>query len=207
MHLPLAVEEITREWLEWALQQRNPQVRIMSLTIEEIIWGTATKIRVNAVYEKTPTEQEPPEALCIKGGFSEDLRLVMADMYQKEALFFAEVAPGLGAPLPRCWYAGVDPVRGQGIFILDDLLASGARFGDPLNAWSVDQVADALEIQARWHGRSWNASGGDYPKLSFGSPVREPAKMLLGEPHWRTTFDSPDAPPIPAAFQDRARIQ
>jgi hypothetical protein len=44
----------------------------------------------------------------------------------------------------------------MGLLILDNLAASGVRFGTPTEPWSVDLVGHGLEILARLHASTWD---------------------------------------------------
>jgi aminoglycoside phosphotransferase (APT) family kinase protein len=92
--------------------------------------------------------------VCVKGGFVAELRAIMAAGYQAEARFYRDVAPQLGHGLATCYFAGIDADRDQGVVILDDLVAAGARFCDAREPLSIDQAAAGLEVLARWHSRS-----------------------------------------------------
>jgi hypothetical protein len=94
--------------------------------VSHIIWGTATKVLMNVTYSKDPGPHDPPEKLCVKGGFDPTMRdLGLATAYRREAEFFGRLAPMLQIPLPRCWYARSDLNQGQGIIVLDDVAATG----------------------------------------------------------------------------------
>src|SRR5688572_26606290 len=114
MKLPLVVEEIDPDWLTAALAERLPGVRVDAIDVVEILWGTATKVRLRPRYAGG-ADPSLPDALCIKGGFREELRPVVGDAYVLEADFFGHVAPTLGVPLPKCWYAGSDRTTKQGV--------------------------------------------------------------------------------------------
>lgn len=206
MALPLKVEELDAAWLTAALSERHPGVRVDGIHVEEIMWGTATKVRIRPRFAPGG-EGGVHGALCIKGGFRDELRPMVGPAYVLEADFFRHIAPGLGVPLPRCWYAGSDRASQQGIVILDDLVDAGVRFGDPLEPWTVGLVAEALELQAGWHARTWGATKERFPWVPVGSPIRIPAGHLTTPEHWARMIESPGAPPVPAALRDRERIR
>jgi hypothetical protein len=207
MLLPLKVEEITAEWMSDALSVWTPGVRVEAIENTEVIWGTATKVLVDVRYAAGQSHGLPNN-LCVKGGFIEDLRAVMGFAYTAEADFFSQIAPRLNASLPKCRFAKAEPERSQGIIILDNLAAQGAKFGDPLNVWSVDQVAAGLEAQAQWHAQTWGGTSEQYPCLAVGSWVRVPAEFLFGEAQWARMFGDPaHAARVPAELQNRERIR
>jgi len=202
IRLPRAVEELTPAWFTAALGHD-----VASADVEDIVWGTATKVLVRLSYgEGVP--DTAPTAVCVKGGFDERLRgFDLDDAYELEAAFYGDVAPALDLPLPRCHYATFSAQEGQGIMVLDDLVASGCTFGDPVAPWTADQVAAALEVQAAWHRQTWGRSDGALGRLGLGSgPVRAAAAVLLGEEHWNGHFAQPDAPALPEELDDRERV-
>jgi Phosphotransferase enzyme family len=198
--LPMVPEEITAAWLSSALGQE-----VARLEVTEIVWGTATKVRMSV---ELADGDDGPVALCAKGGFDERLRgYQTGPAYVLEARFFGELAPRLELPLPRSWYAGIEPERHQGIVILDDLVARGCSFGEPTEPWSTDLVAAGLDVLARLHAQTSTAdavAGLDW--LRIGSMVRDVAGVLLSEPHWSSHFAQEGAPVLPVSLQDPQRI-
>ena len=83
-----------------------------------------------------------------------ELRAIMAPGYQAEARFYRDIAPMLRAGLPACYFAAVDDSAGQGVVILEDLAAAGARFCDARHPLTVDQTAAGLELLGDWHSRT-----------------------------------------------------
>ena len=69
VRLPREPEAITAEWLSTALRHRFPDITVERVEFVEVIPGTATNIRVQAVYVGTP--DHPPQSLCIMGGFDQ----------------------------------------------------------------------------------------------------------------------------------------
>ncbi|HEX5806202.1 MAG TPA: hypothetical protein VFY31_07715, partial [Macromonas sp.] len=55
--LPRFLEDLTPAWLTGALQARCPGVTVDHLDIEHVIWGTATKVLVNAQYSGSAAQQ------------------------------------------------------------------------------------------------------------------------------------------------------
>jgi hypothetical protein len=72
--LPLAVEDVTAGWLTSALSLRFPGVQVTSARHEAILQGTATKIRVRALYGSKFAFADAPEAyrhLAVASHFGE----------------------------------------------------------------------------------------------------------------------------------------
>lgn len=218
VRLPREPEEITAEWLSTALRDRFPDITVERVDIVEVIPGTATKIRVHAVYVDTP--DHPPQSLCIKGGFDRRRhrtvagavvkRLGLMDVgraYQLEAAFYNRMAPTMNAPLPNCWFADADNESGQGIVILDDLVEAGVSFGDPTEPWPVDRVAAALEVQAAWHAATWHKPRSGYPWLPRTSIIGRLTPILFSPLHWNTHFRFPLSPSLPSPLDDRRLVR
>jgi aminoglycoside/choline kinase family phosphotransferase len=111
----------------------------------------------------------------------------------------------LSAALRR---AGVDPDNGQGVVLLDDLVAGGCSFGEPVQPWSGDRVAAALAVQAGWHGQTWGMAPGGRDWLTVGSSsVRAACAVLLSAEHWQQHFAAEGAPALTDSTQDRDRIR
>ncbi|MEY2445159.1 MAG: hypothetical protein QOE00_1739 [Ilumatobacteraceae bacterium] len=123
--LPMTPKELDADWLSDALGTEIEDVRV-----DDIIWGTATKVFLQIDHARD--ERDLPRAVCVKGGFDDRLRELGAanDAYRVEARFFGEIGPRLSGvqSLPRAFFAGVVPDATQGIVVMEDLRAAGARF-------------------------------------------------------------------------------
>lgn len=189
--LPLSVEEITREWMSEALERE-----IAQLEVDEIIWGTATKVLVK-VFLGDGTEL----SLCVKGGFKRELLAQMGASYQVEARFYGQLGPRLEAGVPACHFAGIDETYGQGIVVLDDLRDSRTTFGDSRRPLSPDVVAAALEGQASWHSTSEGL-----PDWLPRTPIWESViEGLLSEQNWERQLERGKAVRLPGALRDHDR--
>ena len=201
--LPSTPEEITTDWLSQALA-----CDVAGVEIVEVVWGTATKVRLRVTYAEQPDDEILPQELCVKGGFDERLSgWGLGPAYVLEARFFGDLAPTFTG-VPRCWFAGVDADRNRGVVILDDLVACGCGFGDPTEPWSADRVAAALEVQAGWHARTAgpNADIADWLTVGSAAP-RAAADMFLAPVHWDQHFAQAGAPALPPSLQDPHRIR
>jgi hypothetical protein len=199
--LPLTVEDLTPAWFGEALG-----LRVKTVVIDHVIWGTATKVFVRLTYG-TGAPATPPTDLCVKAGFNADLRPMAHTGYPAEAWFYESLAPALDLTLPGCWYAAADPTTQQGVVVLDDLRRS-ATFIDMLTPLSPDTVAAALDQLARLHGATWAGRGLDAaPWLTLGSPVqRTIIGVMLGDAHWSHHLALPRGAAMPASLRDNARV-
>ncbi|HEX5806337.1 MAG TPA: phosphotransferase [Macromonas sp.] len=206
--LPRTIEELTPAWLNEALQERCPGIRVTALTFDHIIPGTTSKILMDVQYEGG-AQYGMPHKLCVKGEFDEGSRQALSAMTttgtQIEAAFFNDLAPRLGLPLPRHWYGGSEP--GMGILALDNLAVQHYRFGTPTEAWAPELVAKALDILAILHGSTWDQRFPEIEWLTVGSTgVRQAGEMLMSSAHWQNHFEHPEAYTMPAALKDNLRI-
>lgn len=208
MPLPLSAGEITTAWLSSALSEWTPGVRVDAIEHMSVLPGTATKVLLKVRYAPESAKGEMPSELCVKGGFNENLRPFLGDVYALEASFYAEVARNIKAAVPRCWYAASDPANKQGVVVMDDLNAQDAEFGDPVVPWSVDLVAAGLEAQAAWHGPTWGATTKRFPSLPVGAYIRHVVPVyIVSENSWARMFgDEVHAARYPQELHDRRRV-
>ena len=207
LSLPTDVDGITPQWLTQALAPMTGGVDVVTAEVVQIIWGTATKVRIKVEYARDPGPDVPPTQLCVKGGFDERVRQALGSAgdygMRLEASFFRDLAPRLDIGMPRSWFADSDDV--QGVLVFDDLGLEG-RFGSPVKAWEPELLERALVDLARMHAQTWNVSYPDVTWLSDGAgPVRQAARQLFSEAHWDAHFATPDAPVLPGELTDRAR--
>jgi len=199
--LPLSIDEVTEQWLTSALASAaDDEVVVDHVGITAIVWGTATKVLLDVKYEAG--EGSFPARLCVKGGFVPELRPIMAAGYQAEARFYRDVAPKLGDGVPTAYFTGIDADSGQGIVILDDLAAAGARFCDAREPLTVDQAAAALEVLAGWHSRT----DIDEPWLSGTPHYRPMVQGLLAPDHWDAHIAQTTSGPVLDVLSDRQRV-
>lgn len=152
---PLVPEDITVQWLSGVLGRK---VKTFEFT-KKVLQATASKLHITVTYEETGTDNDstkvPPTHLCLKGGFNQALikafgHTGLVAIYQREAEFFARVAPKIkGMDLLKCY--GTSSSEKQGIVVLDDLKTLGMTFGEPTEAWPVDRVSKGVEQLAALH--------------------------------------------------------
>jgi hypothetical protein len=146
-----------------------------------------------------------PSELCIKGYFTDcsDSALQSRSAGGPEAMFYGELAEGVGVRTLPCVYAAVDPVTRHGVVITEDVVARGATFLDALSAYSVDQAALSLEQFAILHGRTWASAGLAQPWLD---PRLEMTLRARGLKEIRGNFEGAIGAGVPAAVRDAERL-
>ncbi|MET0660272.1 MAG: phosphotransferase [Steroidobacteraceae bacterium] len=204
--LPRSVEALTPDWLTRVLQRHCPGIRVASLTVDKIIWGTATKVLVDVRYEASESFAIPNK-LCIKGEFDERLRNTLGISMtgtQMEAAFYADMGPKLGVPLARHWFAGSEP--GMGVLILDNMAAANFTFGAPTEPWSPELVSKALDILAILHASTWGKTFPEVDWMQVGSPAhRGYTEFLMSQKHWQERAADVEAHRLIPYVADRER--
>ncbi|WP_233810345.1 ecdysteroid 22-kinase family protein [Paraburkholderia sp. HP33-1] len=210
--LPLQVEEVTSSWLTSALARSHEGVVVESLAIDDVMYGTATKVRVRPAYNARGRELGLPESLIVKGGFVPEYRNLNAYIYEYEAKFFSEVHPRLYANVPACFHAETDGQSGQSIVILEDLCSREVEFCRVQRPLTFAQAAANLDAQARWHAQFWQSSAlendGELGWLAAQDPLPDGE---TGTYHWGQlkpdVFASytqlPRGAAVPKRFHDR----
>jgi hypothetical protein len=203
--LPRAVEDLTPEWLSGVLSTGRGSVQITSMTVDRIIWGSATKVFANLTFEGD--SKGVPERVCIKGGFDERSRAFgLGAAYELEGNFYRDLAAGFGAEVPECYYAEAEPE--QGVVILEDLTLRGAEFGDATNLWSIDDVASTLAVQAAWHAPLWGSKKGDHAWLPVGcQAAREAFTVMLSPEQFHPLIEREEIPALSVGLRDDARVR
>lgn len=153
----MRIEEIDRDWLTAALRVKAPDATVRDFEIVDVDHGTSTKIRLRLDLDEAGRRAGIPTLVILKGGF-EAHSFALQFMHENEARFYRDLQPALGLHSPRCYFADSDPGTEQGIVIMEDLVARGVTFCDPLQPQSFDQVARRLSSLARYHAQTWDSA-------------------------------------------------
>lgn len=152
LRLPMAVEEIDADWLTAALRTQTPSAHIARLQIVDVTHGTCTKIRLHIEAEGS----DLPSTLLLKGGFEPHSR-DWSYMHETEVRGYLHTLPALQLTSPRCYFAAYSEDQRQGIIIMEDLVASGARFCHAQHPENLENTQKRLAVLARFHARSWGS--------------------------------------------------
>lgn len=205
--LPVVPGEVDAAWLSRALGQWHPGIEVTRATIEDVICGTSTKLRVRVDYNEAGQRARLPPTLIVKGGFEEHSPL-MKDMYLNEVRFYRDLLPLLPIRTPHPYYAGSDPDSHQSIVIMEDLRLRDARFCSVLEPQRYEQVARRLSAMARYHAHTWNsaelAPGG---KLDWIASRYEGFSTIYMQRYlrpevWTQYMQLPRAAAVPKCFRD-----
>jgi thiamine kinase-like enzyme len=168
---------LSPEWLTSALSTRYADATVTAIEVRERLHTSAVKVRFGVTYAEA--RPELPDALCIKGFFTDDWR--GRPGLTSEPVFYRDVGDTLGVRIPPCEYAAVDDQAGHGVIIMRDLkVTASARFGEPSETLTPEQSAGVLDQIAQLHTATWGRSEASLP------PEFKPSLP------WLTTIVPPD---------------
>jgi hypothetical protein len=204
MPLPVEIGQIDAAWLTAALRTRTPGVTVRAMEVADVRHGTCTKIRLRLDLDDAAERAGIPRSVILKGGFEQHSR-DMAYMHETEVRGYQEVLGSLGLPSPACYFAAYDAERGQGVIVMEDLVARGVRFCDPLKPQGFDEVARRLTELARFHAKSWGSPefrpGGRWEWQQDVMPdVRSYAQPFLKPEVWDRFVGSPRGAAVSVRF-------
>lgn len=155
LRLPTTVADVDAAWLQEALKTSRPEVVVESMTVRDVRYSTATRILVDVSYGSDA--EGLPSQLCVKGGFDCSEYDKRAVTFRHEARAYGELLPLLQVQRPDCFFAAIDRSNGQGVLVLEDVVAAGGVTNRALEAPTVDEAAEFLELLAGMHASSWDA--------------------------------------------------
>jgi len=208
--LPVRIEDITADWLSAALSVRQPGVKVAVAEHENVILGTAAKVKLRLEYNAAGRAAGLPQRLWVKLGLEGEHRRMIASVYRDEMRFFRDVQPLLGVNAPTCYFAGHDAEVDQYIVILEDLTSRGARIWRAIDNLTFKQAAAFLDVQAAYHARYW-----DSPELEEGGSLgwitclgEDRTTMAYVAAHlvpetWAMYMAQPRGVVLPRVLQDR----
>ena len=145
--IPVDTADLSPAWLSEALGDDVVAVEILDHAV-----ATNQRVRLGLTHR---TPGAGPASLFVKLPPLDPAHREMigaSGMGQREAQFYADVAPSVDLRVPRAWYAD-SRNDGDFVLLLEDLAAAGCEFSD--GSWGVpaDPAAGALEDLARFHAR------------------------------------------------------
>jgi hypothetical protein len=143
-------------WLTDALHAVLDGGRVVAAEEVDASQTLAQKVRFWVRVEHLDGAHET-RALCVKAHLDGSSGLDLTT----EAQFYDELAPGLDVRKPRAYYAAVDEPAQQAIIVMDDVVASGGRFLNAHEPYSLATTRDSLGQLARLHASTWGANGLD----------------------------------------------
>jgi aminoglycoside phosphotransferase (APT) family kinase protein len=184
--------DVTPEVLTDLLSELHPDARVRTVEVRRAHQGSASHLHLSVTYEDGASAGLP-ERLFLKTQLSTVLTLpsYMAEMLSKSATatllatetrFYKDVRPTLELEVPVCFAVRFLPDPTQFVLLTEDLAERQARFPNPKEPLSVDDVDATLTTLAQLHAAFW------------GSP------RLDGDLAWLRQADA-SAPSTPEAAQ------
>ena len=165
--VPISPEALTPEWLTAALCAGHPGARVLTVHVDGGSDGTSARRRVHVTYNDEGRAAGLPTAMFAKAAesFTSRLLLSITKIVEGESIFFDHVRDQLdGLRSPRAHYAANDPRTFRSIVLMEDLVAAGWSFPDPMELRvSHDDAVAMVEQMAIFHAAFW-----DSPQLTNG---------------------------------------
>ena len=193
---------MTPAFFSSALSTWHPATTVTEVRIGQVIPGTATKLAVELEYG---TDTTLPSRMWVKAGWEKHSAAVTAQ-YRAEVTFYSCIADSLDINTPQCYFAGIDPVSGSGLLLLEDLTLRPVTFGDATRPITVDQVAQVLGLQANYHARHWNSEILWAPWLKGSHNESTFHETMVSEEHWSRHLAMPRGELLPPPLRDRHRV-
>jgi len=222
--MPLAIEDITAEWVSQALSLNFPGVRVREITVEPLPGFKPNKVRVTLDRAELNGSTGLPPSIVVKGGFArhlksdyqQDLTVALDLGMQMEARAYRDLVPQIAVNTPLTYYVDADFTRGSGIVVMEDLNLRGAAFFTAFRTMTFAQAAGFIEQQAIMHAHWWDspqfAPGAALgPQSDFGRCTTEIHERYLAsffEPEiWATLIHNPHNAGLPNKLLDRSRME
>lgn len=218
--IPAYIDQIDADWLSSALSVRRPGTRVEKLEQVSGRQGAGNKLWFRAEY------REPsglPDTFVVKGGFTSrdpdeftvEWEALTRGLNAAEARFYRDYAGSVtgsaavsaGLEAPACYYAGIDADTGRAAIVLEDLTATGVRFGAFDQPLDRDTAALVLEQLALLHATWWGDPVLDGPTLA--DPLVEGNGLLhyfITEQNWDEQMARPRGTRVPAELRDHGRV-
>jgi aminoglycoside phosphotransferase (APT) family kinase protein len=151
--IPATAAEINERWLEAALSDRHPGVRVESIELLHRSEVTNAHARLVVRYRESAGAPEHLFAKLLPSEPQHRQAILQTKMGLREARFYEELAPKLDLRVPEIHVVRHDPKDGQFILVMEDLGTTGCTVSDGTQSVSRDAAARALEDLAGLHVR------------------------------------------------------
>jgi thiamine kinase-like enzyme len=157
--LPLAVDELTRDWLQFAMADvlRGETIDEFSAEIIGVGAGFMGQLaRVSLRYADDSTDA--PKSVIAKFASTKPETREMArdqNFYQREIGFYRDIGQGVGVPVPACYYSELREDSNHFAMILEDL-APGIP-SDQVIGTDRKISREVIEQFAKLHAKWWNS--------------------------------------------------
>jgi hypothetical protein len=174
--LPVSFDDVTAELLTQLLQGAAPGVVVESLAISDVTEGTGSRARLTLAYNQAGADAGLPKTMWLKSWLNDLKSFHLAAGSIIGEIVFYRFAGRLPVRAAGSYYSGID-ASGQGLVLMEDMVASKARFLSSDMPLDLQQVRDGLDQLARLHGAYWDIALPDpsvlWPTLPNRGPLAE----------------------------------
>lgn len=165
-HVPEAVEPT---WLTAILRNHGTLtpdqqvVAVQQAPIGDIVGVVGEVARFELTYMPSAAG---PASLIIKFAHRNPENRAIANntkMYEREVIFFNEIAGQVQTPLTTCFFAEMDPSSGANIVVLEDL--RHYQVGDQVAGISFEQAKHVVATLAPLHARFFKSWATEFPEM------------------------------------------
>jgi aminoglycoside/choline kinase family phosphotransferase len=161
--LPLHASDVTAGWLTAALRDAGHGVEVASVSATPLGEGVGMMSGLQSL-AVTYAKGTGPARLVLKFPATNDGNRAVADafhLYEREVLFYRDVAPRSEAYTPTVYRADID--GNNFVLLLQDL--SDYELGDQVKGCTLEQTMGGMAWMAKHHASLWGRT--DDPTLEF----------------------------------------
>lgn len=171
---PPALSAVTADWLERALSERAPGLRVTAVRPLGGDAGTTSRGRFGVVTRGGPEPtlrvfvKLPPEDLGTR------VFVNLMQLGRSEVRFYRELRDALPVRTPRVLAAILREPGSRFALVLEDLAERGARFRDIREPCSLEEARAVVVLLARLHAALWRSPRFDGDLAWLRAPGRHP---------------------------------
>ena len=166
---PRTPEAVESKWLTAVLQNHGTLtsdqqvVAVQQASIGDIVGVVGEVARFELTYSPA---KAGPASVVIKFAHRNPENRAIANntkMYEREVIFFNEVAEKVKTPLTTCFFATMDTNSGANIVVLEDL--RDYQVGDQVTGISFEQAKQVVATLAPLHARFFSSWATEFPDM------------------------------------------
>jgi hypothetical protein len=155
--VPADASDITADWLRSAAPDAEELADVTSVRAERMAEGVGMLTKIyRLTLGRSAGGPRAPATLVAKlpSSIAEVRDLCKAyGFYEREVMFYRELADTIDVKSPRCLVAEFDPATSAFVLVMEDLV--DATMGDQVAGLGVGQIKAATDRAAALHGRWW----------------------------------------------------
>ena len=160
--VPISGAHVTPEWMTSVLCRDTPGATVVAVDFPGGSSGTSERVAIRVTYNEAGTAAGLPRQVFTKAtkSFRQRLMLGGAGVLHGETRFYTGLRDKSTLEAPRGYWGRVDPVSWRSIAVMEDIAATkGAKFWEPTNAFTREQITDLVGELARLHAPLWGDPG------------------------------------------------